>query len=555
MALDEPLGHVMMVGFDGLAPSQQITEMIARHQIAGVILFARNVHDARQVRALTRALQAVARHAGHAHPLLVAMDQENGIVRRLGPGTTQFPGSMALGAAGSEQLTREVARATGRELRALGVTLNLAPVADVNHNPANPAVGVRAFGDDPEQVARMVAAAVAGYREAGVLACLKHFPGHGDTAVDSHVALPVIPHALERLDSVELAPFRTGLAAGADAVMVAHVALPLLTGSATLPATVAAPVARGLLRERLGFAGVAISDCLEMRAFSATVGTEQGAVMALRAGIDLLLVSHHYERQVGSLAALRTAIETGALAAEVMREASERVARLRARACSWEEALAPAMADDVADWVGGAAHRHLAERAYEQAVTLVRDDAGLMPLRLAPEARVLVIAPRSVELTAVEGERREAGTLAQSMRRRHARVDELTLSWRPTDAERAGALRQAADADLVVVMTTNAHRNPDQAELVRALLRTGKRVIGVAAREPYDLLAFPNLATYLATYEDTPPALEVAARALWGEIQPRGRLPVSLPGLYPRGHRHMFAGEPADAWPGAQARS
>ena len=187
MTLEEQIGQLFVVGFTGTAPVPEIIAMISRYHVGGVILFSRNIQDAQQVLELTRSLQGIAKAAGHRHPLFIAIDQENGTVQRLGPSATQFPGNMALGAIGSQQMAHDVALATGREMRALGLNMNLAPVVDVNNNAANPVIGVRSFGEDPQAVARLAAATVRGYREAGVIATLKHFPGHGDTAVDSHL--------------------------------------------------------------------------------------------------------------------------------------------------------------------------------------------------------------------------------------------------------------------------------------------------------------------------------------------------------------------------------
>ncbi|HLL79961.1 MAG TPA: glycoside hydrolase family 3 N-terminal domain-containing protein, partial [Ktedonobacteraceae bacterium] len=228
LTLDEQVGQIVMAGFHGTSPSPEILDLVQRHHVGSVLLFSRNIRDAEQVFELTARLQAAARDAGHRSPLLIALDQENGIVQRLGDAATIFPGNMALGATRSKELAFQVAQATGRELRALGINFNLAPVVDVNNNPANPVIGARSFGEDAQLVAGMGAAMVRGYREAGVIACLKHFPGHGDTAVDSHLALPTIPHSPDRLDALELVPFRSGMQAGAESVMIAHVAFPSL---------------------------------------------------------------------------------------------------------------------------------------------------------------------------------------------------------------------------------------------------------------------------------------------------------------------------------------
>jgi len=485
------------------------------------------------LRDLTGELQSVARAAGHRHPLLMTIDEENGVVRRLGAGTTVFPGNMALGATGSQELTREVARATGRELRALGVTMNLAPVVDVNNNPANPVIGVRSFGEDPAEVGRLGAAAVRGYREAGMLTALKHFPGHGDTAVDSHLALPTIDYDVERLERVELLPFRAGIEAGAEGVTVAHIAFPRLAPDG-LPGTVAPAIVRGLLRERLGFEGVILSDCMEMDAVARTIGVERAAVLALRAGIDLVFISHRHDRQWAGVRAIRAAVTEGALESETVRRAAERVARLKAHGPSWDDLPAPGA--PLPSWVGGEAHQRLAQDAYERAVTLARNDEGLVPLRLGADERLLVVYPRHESPLWPDDVRHPHGFFVESVRRRYPHADAVAMSTRPTAEERREILRLATGAGAVVVATMNANLHKGQAEVVRDLDAAGHRVVGVAVYNPYDLLAFPDLRTYMATYEYTPPALEAATRVLCGDITPRGHLPVTLPGLYRRGH-------------------
>src|SRR2546423_9580818 len=226
MSLQEQIGQLLVAGFEGTRPSEEITDLIQHHRIGGVILFSRNIQHTQQVYALTQNLQRIARTAGHHYPLLIAIDQENGLVSRLGEGVTIFPGNMALGAAGSEQLAHDVALATGQELKALGINMNLGPVAEVNNNPAYPVIGVRSFGEDPQRVAHLAAAAVKGYQQAGVISTLKHFPGHGDTAVDSHLALPPLPYTLERVGEGGLGPVRSGIPGRAANGVTAPISLP-----------------------------------------------------------------------------------------------------------------------------------------------------------------------------------------------------------------------------------------------------------------------------------------------------------------------------------------
>ncbi|HEX8997314.1 MAG TPA: beta-N-acetylhexosaminidase [Ktedonobacterales bacterium] len=531
MTLDQRIGQLLIAGFHGASVSPEIAELITRRHIGGVILFSRNIREPRQVMSLIASLQGLAKDAGHPAPLLIAVDQENGVVRRFGQGVTVFPGAMAIAATGSVELAYQVTLATGRELRALGVNMNLAPVLDVNNNPANPVIGVRSFGEDPREVARFGVAAIRGYRDAGVISCAKHFPGHGDTIADSHLSLPVIPHTLERLDAVELAPFKAAIESDVDSVMMGHPAFPQLMGSTLEPATISPRIVRELLRTRMGYEGVVTTDDMEMRAITNTVGTARGVALALRAGCDVALVSHHYDEQARSLDAVRAAVASGELPEERVRQSAERVLRLKALRTSWgdlRDGNPPA-------WVGGEEHQRLAERCYERAVTLVRDDRGLLPLSLSPQRRALVLYPARESLTGVEDNRFPEDFLAASIRRRHANTDAIAISLRPEAEEREQVAQQAAAGDVVIVAAVNANLFTEQAALVRRLLQEGREVIGIAVRNPYDLLVVPELPIYLATYEYTPGALEAAAKALFGEIAPHGRLPVSLPGLYRRG--------------------
>ena len=388
LSLAEQVGQLFMVGFPGTSPSRDIIDLIQRRYVGGIILFSRNVGDASQVSELTRRLQAIARDAGHPYPLLIAIDQENGMVQRLGRAFTPLPGNMALGAIGDPEIVSEVAEATGRQLKSVGINMNLAPDVDVNSNPANPVIGVRSFGDDAEAVSRLAAAAVRGYHTSGVITSLKHFPGHGDTAIDSHLGLPVLPFGLERLDSVEFPPFVSGIQAGADTIMVAHVAMPHLTGEENTPATLSSAIIGGLLRGHLNYQGVIMSDCLEMEAISGTVGTARAAVLALEAGIDLVLISHHDTRQRDGIDLVYEALRTGELSPVTVARAAERVLLLKGRYLSWADATAPGEGARIR----AGEYTRLSEQTYKRSTTLVRAEAGLLPLRLDESTRILVLA-------------------------------------------------------------------------------------------------------------------------------------------------------------------
>ncbi len=536
MTLEQQIGQLFAVGFPGTTASPRLLELIQRKHVGAVILFSRNIRSRDQAAALTQELQAAARAAGHRSPLLIMTDQENGLVRRLGPDSTVFPGNMALGAveeSQAEELVEEIARASARELKAHGINMNLAPVVDVNSNPANPVIGIRSFGESADRVARLGAAAVRGYQDAGMLATLKHFPGHGDTAVDSHRALPVIAAELDRLEALELVPFRRGLQAGADSVMVAHVALPALTSGQTLPATIAPPVVQGLLRERLGFGGLVLSDCLEMDAITRTVGVTKGAVMALQAGIDLVLVSHRLDRQRASIDAVRAALVAGELSARRVREAAERVLQVKQRYLAWQSSAAPALTPEET-----ATHRALRDRAYALSTTVVRDEAGLLPLRLARSDDLLVLDCPSRAITRAADIPYVGASLVDALRQHYGqfldRVASLTLPPAATNEQVEDAVQAARRAAVVVALTLNLHLDRHQQQNVRRVVAAGvaagKRVIGMAVGDPYDAFALPEIGTYLATYEYSGPALEAAARILVGRAKPHGHLPVTLSG-------------------------
>jgi len=525
MSLEEQIGQTLMVGFQGSTPSQEIIDLIQRFHVGNVILFSRNVDDAQQIHELTERLQMIANEGGHLYPLLIAIDQENGIVQRFGEAVTLFPGNMALGATDSEEVAYKVALATGHELKALGINMNLAPVVDVNNNPANPVIGVRSFGENAQQVARLGAAMVKGYQAAGIVSCLKHFPGHGDTAIDSHLALPTIPYTLERLEELELVPFRRGIEAGAECVMIAHISFPALTNHDMSPASVSPVIVQGLLREQLGFKGVILSDCMEMNAISKTFGIEQAAVMALGAGVDMVLISHNHVRQRGSIEAILNAVQKHELSPQIVQQAAERVLRLKARVGASPTHTAR---------IGCEAHLQLQKQAYELTTTLVRNEEALLPLHLNAGERIVIPSLHRNGKTAVEDRYHSDDLLAEIIGQYHTPVKLLSLSpgWEGNMLEQL--LQTTSESDVFVVATVNAHLDEAQAELVRSLLSSGRRIIGIAVGNPYDLLAFPQLHTYIVTYEYTRQALIAAVHILFGEREPAGHLPVSIPGLYPR---------------------
>ena len=435
---------------------------------------------------------------------------------------------MALGAAGDPDLAERVGRAIGLELRAMGVNVSYTPVCDVATDPANPSIGIRSFGDDPAAVAALAAATVRGLRSAGVAATAKHFPGKGDVTVDSHYALPVLAISAERLRSLELVPFRAAIAAGADLVMSGHVAVPALCGDPTLPATVSRAVMHDLLRDELGFDGVAISDALDMR--SLPQGPEQAldVVASLRAGVDLLLLGPDLEARQRIEAAAVHAAARRLLEAEAVARSIGRIDRLRGRLAGFPQ---PGL-----DVVGSTEHARLANELASRSITLVRNEDGLLPLRLVADARVAAIMPRPRDLTPADTSSVIEPMLAEALRTRHARVDAFVTSQPPTDDEIAAVRDAVRDHDLLVVGTIAASFDAAQSALVRALLATGVPMVTVALRTPFDLAVYPASRTHVCSYGILRPTLDALADAMFGGQPFQGRLPAAIPGLYGTGH-------------------
>ena len=426
---------------------------------AGFTLFRfSNVRSPDQVRALTDALQA---RAPEALPFLIAADQEGGQFQALGDGSTQFPGAMALGATRDAALAERVGRAIGTELAAMGVNVCYAPVADVVATRDNPALGIRGFGSEAAAVAGFVAATVRGLRSAGVAATAKHFPGKGAVAVDTHHALGIVDHDRARLDAVELAPFRAAIAEGLDLVMSGHFAVPALTGADDVPSTLAREVMTDLLRTELGFEGVSITDALDMKALDQGPNQVLDVLAALRAGVDLLLLAADPVGRERVTSGLRHASRRRLLDSDGVRRSLGRVAELRRR-------LTPLLGEGRPglEVVGSAAHRALSREVAARSMTLVRDEAGNLPLRLGPEERILAVMPRPVDLTPADTSSTVPPGLAAALRGVHPSVDELVVGYAPDDAEIATARRCATDAAVVVVGTIAAEPGSAQADLV-----------------------------------------------------------------------------------------
>ena len=512
-------------------------EVVRKYHLGGVIYFAwtDSVQNPDQITSLSNGLQraALTQDSKVQVPLSISTDQEQGVVTRVGPPATQFPGSMALGAGRSAADARTAAGITGQELKAVGINTNFAPVADVNVNALNPVIGTRSFSSDPALAAEMVGAQVTGYQQdGGISSAAKHFPGHGDTATDSHVAFPVITHTREEWASTDAPPFKTAIAKGIDMIMTAHLAFPALDDSGD-PATLSKPIMTGVLREELGFDGVIITDSLGMQGVRDRYGDAEVAVRALEAGVDQLLMTPAMDQAYEAVIA---AVESGRISQDDLNAKLRRILTMK-----YDRGLVASPYADpaaVSSVVGTPEHLAAADDVTNRTTTLVKNDAGTLPM--APAGKKVLVTGYGVVAT---------DTLGAALARRGASATVRQTGTSPSDAAIAATVAAAAEHDVVVVNTMKAwdttvtDKRGAQQKLVKQLLATGKPVVVVATRDPYDIAYFTDAPTYVATYSYNGVAMEALARVLTGEVAPSGKLPVDIPVagdpltvLYPFGH-------------------
>ncbi|MEU8879621.1 glycoside hydrolase family 3 protein [Streptomyces hydrogenans] len=538
MSLEEKVGQLFVTrvyGHSATAPDQAdvdanlreigvrtAAELVERYHVGGIIYFAwaHNTRDPHQIAELSNGIQAAALAARTPVPVLISTDQEHGIVCRVGEPATLLPGAMALGAGGSPADTRKAARIAGAELAALGIRQNYAPVADVNVNPGNPVIGVRSLGSDPAAVSHLVTAQIRGYQGAGVAATAKHFPGHGDTAVDSHYGLPVITHTRAQWSELDAPPFRAAIAAGIDAIMTAHLVVPALDPSED-PATLSYPILTGVLREQLGYDGVVVTDALDMQGVRTKYGDDRVPVLALRAGVDQLL---NPPRLDVAWNAVLGAVRSGELTEERIDTSVLRILRLKARRGLFAE---PCTTREAVDAIVGTA-RHLAEadRIAERTTTLLVNEDGFLPLSPASHGRVLVVGADPASPSGTTGP--PTVTLAGALRELGFTATALSTGITPTAARIDEAVAAAEGQDVVVVGTYNLTATSPQRTLVARLVATGVPVVTVAIRNPYDVARTTGQRATLAAYSWTDVELRAAVRVLAGRAKPRGRLPVPV---------------------------
>lgn len=532
MTLDEKAGQMLMPdlrmwnGKPTYSLNGGVTEVMDDQQPGGFIVFDKNITDAKQLTTFTDQLQ---KEAGDI-PLLVGIDQEGGVVKRI-PGGTNLPGNMALGATGQPELAMQAGKVTGTELSALGINLNFAPVLDVNINPDNPIIGIRSFGSDPGLVSEFGVNMMQGLQQSGVIAAVKHFPGHGDTSVDSHLGLPVVNRDRQRLDAVELKPFKEAIQNGAEMVMSSHIAFPALDDTTVkskkdgsdvhLPATLSKKIMTGLLREELGFQGVVISDAFTMEGIAEHFGESEAVKLAVAAGVDIILMPDNIG---GAHRTIVNAVKSGDIDEKLINDSVIRILKLKQKYGLFvpREPLETKLAH-AAETIGSSSHRQIEQRIAESAITELVNENQLLPFRLNAGDVVTVIAP-----TREQAKRIEAGlkTMQESKK-----ITIETVDLKESSRSEINAAVTRGDA---IILASYYFRSTMQnmdwtayQELIDSLNGSSKPYVLLTMGNPYELMHLKDVKAAIAAFGAETPNLDAAMKVVLGIRRAEGTLPVS----------------------------
>lgn len=531
MTVSEQVGQMLMPDirqWNGQATTtvnEGLKRTVQELDLGGLILFDKNIVNARQVVQLTHDLQ---KETGDI-PLFLGIDQEGGVIKRI-PGGTNLPGQMALGATGDAALAEAAGKLTGEELKALGLQVNFAPVLDVNSNPDNPIIGMRSFGSDADLVSRLGLAMIQGLRQSGVIAAVKHFPGHGDTTVDSHLGLPVLTHNRDRLDAVELKPFRTAIEGGVEMIMTAHIAFPaidnehvtsLKDGSRVpIPATLSKKVLTDLLREELGYQGIIISDAFTMNGIAEHFGENQAIERAVNAGVDIILMP---QDPAAAHETLVQAVKKGRIPVETIHRSVKRILELKSKYGFFDQEETLTKKLSALKTIGSEEHRAVEWEIAERAVTLLASRDGANPDSIRPGDRVVIAA----------SDKEQAEQLQRQLTQTAGNLSLTTEIAVIGQGKTSGALQTMEQANYVI-MASYQFRNAasefgwsDVQTVVDTLNKWNKQYVLLSLGNPYETMYVQNIRSALAVYGKQEPNTQAAIQVLLGKLKAKGILPVT----------------------------
>lgn len=505
--IKEMIGQRIVVGFPGTDIDEELVELVRDYKVGNFILFKHNIVSGPQVKELCKKLQDLAiEHTGY--PAFITIDQEGGMVTRLENDCVNIPGAMAIAATRDSNNAYLAGKVTGEQLKALGINFNLAPDVDINSNMDNPVIGVRSYGDLPSQVAEYSVAMTKGLLDGGVLASAKHFPGHGDTNVDSHLGLPQIEKTMEELKNWDLVPFQAVIEAGIPAITTSHIIFPALD---SLPATMSRAIITDLLKKKMGFEGLVVSDCMEMSAIQKFYGTIEGVKHAAHAGVDLIFLSHTGSYAKESAIAIKAALEAGELSEKEIEESFAKIVCFKKQYLKEE--------DIEFDVVSG---KELARELLKKSITPVQV-ARPLP-RVDSNSLFLGSIPfRATNASNTEEEFHFPGYMAEEFRGKG-----ILTSPNPDMEEIERVLKGGETASAIVIGTYNGHLNKGQLELIKEASKVNNNIIVLALRNPYDLRNLPEQVYGIAVYEYTKNSLEVICEFLKNPFELKGQLPIQM---------------------------
>ncbi|MCL2400453.1 MAG: beta-N-acetylhexosaminidase [Defluviitaleaceae bacterium] len=516
LTLEEKVGQLFLVALDGPTLTNEYKKHFQRHKLGNFIFFKHNLTDYKSIRQLSDSLQSTVKESVGI-PAFISVDQEGGMVTRVYSGATHFPSNMAVAASGMFDSIDRMGEMVATELRALGINLNHAPSVDVNNNADNPVIGIRSYSDDPQAVAKMGMSYIQGLQRGGVMANAKHFPGHGDTNMDSHLDLPAVNHEMERLNSIELVPFKAVIsnANGVDSIMTAHIIFKAIDNA--LPATLSHKILTEFLRKELGFEGLVITDCMTMNAIKTYYTTEKGCIMALKAGADILCLNATPEIQANCYNAVLEAVKSEEIPID---EIDAKVQRILDHKKKYSLCCTPDQPIEKYP-----EHEALSDEISAKSITLVKGNDTLLPLT---GKKVFIISPRPSG-TIVDDVIEQESFCKKAATEFGGDCKFTEISIDPDENEINAVLSKAEGFDIVLYATYNAVLNPGQVHLFDALKAAGKQIVTVSLRVPYDIWKLEGADCYIAAYEYTDRAVDNAIKAIVGKLDFVGKLPISNP--------------------------
>lgn len=513
MTLEEKIGQLFMFGFDATVPNDHAIKLIRDYKVGNVILFARNIKTSEQLFQLNMNLQKLAyEHIGI--PLFISIDQEGGMVTRIFEGGTFFPGAMTIAASNNIENAYLVGKYMGQELKAFGINMNLAPVLDVNNNPKNPVIGVRSFSDDPKMVSTYGVAFMEGLQES-IIATGKHFPGHGDTHIDSHLALPKVSYGMERLNEVELVPFKHAINKGIKAIMSSHIDFPALTENG-LPTTLSKKCMTDFLRIELGFEGLIVTDGMQMKAIQDNYTTVGGALMAIEAGANIVCICHSEELQIEATKRVYEAVIHNELSIDLINDRVCRVLKYKSELDTPNFNLSH---ETIKDIVENKKTKQFAYQVVENAATLVKGK----PLILKDKALFVGILPKA---TTIADETDGEHHLIKDIRRNLPHLNTMVISITPNQDEIDRVVKMSRNYEQVILTTFNANIYLEQIKLINELAKNKNELHVISMRNPYDLYYTSQIKNNVCLYEYTPNSIQVLLNYLKGDVSLLGKLPV-----------------------------